>query len=265
MMLARDNKLEQFFESDKGHEVLGFLILLNAIILGLETFSNIYASPFFPFLEILDKTILGVFVVELGLRIYASGWRFFKQGWNLFDAFIILISVAPFAHGLSSLRSLRILRVMRLVSLFPNMRIVVSALVNAVPGILSVASILLLSFYVASIVAFNLFHQDSFEHFGSLKRTMFTLFQLMLGDDWGSTVRPLLDHHPYGYLFFIPFMLFMTFTILNLFFGLIVNSMQNAAEAENNSPATTDPLENLQTEIIAIKKQLDDIKTLIKR
>ena len=264
-MFARDNKLERFLESDTGHEILGVLVLINAAILGLETFPSLHGTLFLEVLRFLDKTILGVFLVELILRIYASGFSFFKKGWNLFDTFIILLALLPSVGVLSVLRALRILRVMRLISLFPNMRLIVAALVNAVPGILSVASLLLLSFYVASIIAFNLFSYDSAEHFGSLRKTMFTLFQLMLGDDWGATVHPLLEHHPYGFLFFIPFMILMTFTVLNLFFGLIVNSMQSAAESENKTAEEADPLIVLETELADVKKQLHEIKILVSR
>lgn len=265
MMLKRDNKLELFLESNQGHEFIGLLVVINALIWGLQTFSWSHKPGISHVLNLIDQTLLGVFLVELVVRIYASGFRFFEKGWNLFDTFVILIALVPAAGALSTLRTLRILRVMRLVELFPKMRLVVSSVCRAVPGILSVAGILLLSFYVASIIAFNLFGNDS-EHFRSLPRSMFTLFQLMLGDDWGSIVESLLQNHPYCYLFFIPFMILMTFTVLNLFFGLVVNSMQEAAEAENKSMETISEEESsLRDDIKDLKDQLEEIKRLVTR
>ena len=262
-MLPPDNKLERFFESHKGHEVLGILVILNALIWGIEGMVLFKTSPLLPVIHFIDKIILGIFVVELLTRIYASGLRFFKHGWNLFDAGVILIALTPSGGPLSVLRALRVLRVMRLISLFPRLKTVVQATCHAIPGILSVAVILLLSFYVASIIAFNLFADDS-EHFGTLSRTMFTLFQLMLGDDWGNIVRNLLKTHPYCYLYFIPFMLLITFTVLNLFFGLIVDSMQNAAEAEDKELQTEpDPLTSLQADIQDLKKQIGNLQELL--
>jgi len=264
-MLKRDNKLELFLESNKGHEFLGILILLNAVIWGLQTLAWDRHPDIFYVLHLSDDILLGVFLTELAVRIYASGFRFFEKGWNLFDAFVILIALAPSTGPLLILRTLRLLRVERLISLFPKMRIVVSSISRAIPGILSVAGILLLSFYVASIIAFNLFASDV-EHFGSLSRTMFTLFQLMLGDDWGNIIRPLLQTHPHCYLFFIPFMILMTFTVLNLFFGLIVNSMQEAAEEEDKLfEGAVEDEASLRDEIKDLKDKLEEIKILISR
>ncbi len=55
----------------------------------------------------------------------------------------------------------------------------------------------------------------------------------MLCDEWSSITRPILEKMPYSWLFFIPFIVIMTFSMLNLFFGLIVNAMQRAADKEN--------------------------------
>ncbi|RZI46559.1 ion transporter [Candidatus Finniella inopinata] len=148
----------------------------------------------------------------------------------------------------------------------PRMRVIVASVSRALPGILSVAVILLLSFYVASIIAYNLFSSDA-EYFGTLGGTMFTLFQLMLADDWGNILRTLSKTYPHCYLFFVPFMVLVTFTVLNLFFGLIVNSMQQAAEAENKSLEGPDEEDesSLRDEIRGLKEQLEEIKKIISR
>lgn len=258
-----NNKLERFFESHKGHEFLGIIVSLNAVTLGLQTLSSIKQSSFAFVFDLMDTVFMSIFALELILRIYASGKRFFRNGWNLFDFFTISISLVPFGGSFSALRALRILRVTRLISLFPKMKIVVSSICLALPGIISVAGILLLSFYIASIIAVNLFSQTAPEHFGNLSKTLFTLFQLMLGDDWGATVRPLLVNHPYCYLFFIPFMLLMTFTVLNLFFGLIVNSMQAAAEEGNDLASYQKDSETLEDQIKDLSNQISELKNLI--
>jgi voltage-gated sodium channel len=263
-MLPPDNKLERFFESHKGHETIGILVIFNAIIWGVEAMAVFKDASSVALFQLIDKIILGFFVLELATRIYASGLRFFKKGWNLFDTFVILIALIPSGGPLSVLRALRVLRVMRLISLSPKMKIVVSATCNAIPGILSVATILILSFYVSAIIAFNLFSMDN-EYFSTLGRTMFTLSQLMLIDNWGNIIQSLSNTHPYCYLYFIPFMLFMTFTVLNLFFGLIVNSMQNAAEAENKTlNAGLDPLITIQSDIKELKTHINELKSLMK-
>ena len=145
----------------------------------------------------------------------------------------ILVSVISTFPALSAFRVVRIIRVMRLISIFPQMRMVISAIYMAIPGILSVTCLLFMMFYIFSVLAYNLFHGINPELFSSLGGSMYTLFQLMLCDEWSAITRPILDEMPYSWLFFIPFIVIMTFSMLNLFFGLIVNAMQRAADKEN--------------------------------
>ncbi len=269
-MLAKESKLERFLDSDRSHEWLAFLIIINAAVLGLETIESV-RNAIGTQLYYIDHALLYFFLAELIVRVIAYGPRFFKDGWNVFDAFVILIALVPTGGAFSSLRALRILRVMRLISLFPQMRIVVSSVLKAVPGIISVAGILLLMFYIVSIIAHNLFATASPSYFGTLGGLMYTLFQLMLADDWGNVTRPILETHPHAYLFFIPFVILMTFTVLNLFFGLIVNAMQGAAEEENAALEKAEDKKNddsilaLKNELTKVQKQLVEIKELLKK
>ena len=230
-MLPINNKLEKFINSNRAHVFVAILIILNAITLGAETYESM--RPYLSVIQTIDQILLCVFVVELSLRILAGGFRFLRCGWNLFDMVTILVSVVSTLPVLSVLRVVRIIRIMRLISIFPQMRMVISAIYMAIPGIFSVACLLCMMFYVFSVLAYNLFHDVSPEMFNSLGGSMYTLFQLMLGDEWSNTTRPILEKMPYSWLFFIPFIIIMAFSMLNLFFGLIVNAMQKAADKEN--------------------------------
>jgi voltage-gated sodium channel len=230
-MLPIDNKLEKFLDSNRAHEFVAILIIINACVLGAETYASM--PPYLSFLHTIDSILLGIFLLELALRIFAGSFRFFKCGWNLFDMATILISVVSTFPALSAFRVVRIIRVMRLISIFPQMRLVISAIYMAIPGILSVACLLFMMFYIFSVIAYNLFHGINPQLFSSLGGSMYTLFQLMLCDEWANITRPILEKMPYSWLFFIPFIVIMTFSMLNLFFGLIVNAMQRAADKEN--------------------------------
>lgn len=230
-MLPINKKLEKFLDSDRAHEFVAILIILNAFVLGAETYESMRAYR--SFFQTIDQILLCIFLIELALRIFAGGFRFFRCSWNLFDMVTILVSVISTFPALSAFRVVRIIRVMRLISIFPQMRMVISAIYMAIPGILSVTCLLFMMFYIFSVLAYNLFHGINPELFSSLGGSMYTLFQLMLCDEWSAITRPILDEMPYSWLFFIPFIVIMTFSMLNLFFGLIVNAMQRAADKEN--------------------------------
>lgn len=208
------------------------VILFNAVILGLETSARVMERAG-PVLRALDTACLAIFVVELVARLYALGGRFFRSGWNIFDFVIVGISLVPAGEGTSVLRALRILRVLRVVSATPSLRRVVDGLGRALPGMGSVFLLILIIYYIAAVMATKLFGA-SFPHwFGSLGGSAYSLFQVMTLESWSmGIVRPVMEVYPYAWAFFVPFILMTTFAVMNLIVGLIVNSMQEAAEAD---------------------------------
>ncbi|TNF98996.1 MAG: ion transporter [Gammaproteobacteria bacterium] len=208
------------------------LIIINAVVLGLETDAAIM-SVHGEWLSITDHVILSVFVVEIAIKLYAYRLGFFRNAWNVFDFIVIGIALIPSSGPLEVLRALRVLRVLRLVSMMPQLRMVVEALLKAIPGISSVAVLMLVLFYVFAVMATTLFGQSFPQWFGSIGNSMYTLFQIMTLESWSmGIVRPVMESHPYAWTFFIPFILIATFTMLNLFIGIIVNTMQTIHEAQ---------------------------------
>ena len=202
------------------------LILLNAVTLGLETSAAVMAA-YGTLLHAVDQAILAVFVVEILAKLYASRGRFFRDGWNVFDLVVVGIALVPASGPLAVLRTLRVLRVLRLISTVPRLRMVVEALLHAVPGIGAIAGLMVLIFYVGAVMATSLFAADFPDWFGSIARSMYTLFQVMTLESWSMGIaRPVMVEYPYAWLFFVPFILIATFTMLNLFIAIIVNTMQ---------------------------------------
>ncbi|HBT34021.1 MAG TPA: ion transporter [Pusillimonas sp.] len=241
------------------------LIILTAIILGMETSPAIVAH-WGPTLGFLNNVFLAVFVVELILRIYAWRARFFVDPWSLFDLFVIGISLVPTSGPLAILRALRVLRVLRLVSAVPAMRKVVAALLGALPGLGSIVVLLLLIYYVAAVIATNIFGNDFPDWFGTLGRSFYTLFQIMTLESWSMGIsRPVMETFPWAWAFFIPFILIATFTMLNLFIAIIVNTMQTFHEAEQAEQRwEKDRLEqadkdHLHEQLDRIQKQLEQL------
>src|SRR3712207_5041317 len=178
----------------------------------------------------IDTALLWVFTAELALRIYAFRGRFFRDPWGLFDLAVVGIAWLPATGALSVLRALRILRVLRLVSVVPSLRTVVEAMLAALPGMGSIVLLMLLLFYVFAVMATKLYGADMPERFGTLGASLFTLFQLMTLDDWANIVAPAMENDPWALLFFLPFILIATFVVLNLFIGVIVESIQALRE-----------------------------------
>ena len=206
------------------------LILLNAVTLGLETSATVTERAGAA-LQLLDRALLWIFTAELAVRIYAFRGRFFRDPWGVFDLLVVGIAWLPATDALSVLRALRVLRVLRLVSVVPSLRVVVEAMLAALPGMGSIVALMLLIFYVAAVMATKLYGGVAPEKFGNLGACFFTLFQLMTLEDWADgIVNPVLEQRPWALLFFIPFILIATFVVLNLFIGVIVESIQSLRE-----------------------------------
>jgi len=227
----RRKQVAQWVESARVQWFVVVLIVINAVTLGLET-SKTVSSVAGDWLLAIDGLILAVFVTEMALKLYAYRWRFFTSGWNTFDFVIVAIALLPASGPLAILRALRILRVLRLVSMVPSLRFVVESLLRAIPGIASIAALMLLVFYVFAVMATGLFGDAYPAWFGSVGASMYSLFQVMTLESWSmGIVRPVMETHPLAWLFFVPFILITTFTVLNLFIAIIVNTMQNLHDA----------------------------------
>ena len=220
------NWLRVWVESAPFRYSILVIIFLNAILLGLETVPSVM-TEMGDTLHQVDKIILWIFIVELVLRIYAHGFRFFRDPWGVFDFVIVAIALAPASEQFSVLRALRILRALRLISGVPRMRRVVEALLSAVPGIGAVAALLVLVFYVFAVIATKLFGGEFPQWFGTIGESMFSLFQIMTLESWSmGIVRPVMEQFPYAWSFFVVFIIISSFTVLNLFIAIIVDSMQ---------------------------------------
>jgi voltage-gated sodium channel len=186
-------------------------------------------------LETLDAALLWAFTAELALRIYAFRGRFFRDPWGLFDLVVVGIAWLPATGPLSVLRALRVLRVLRMISVVPSLRHVVEAMVHALPGMGSIVLLMTLVFYVFAVMATKLYGDILPERFGTLGLSLYTLFQMMTLESWSeANVRPILAQQPLAWMFFVPFILIATFVVLNLFIGVIVDSIQTLrAERES--------------------------------
>ncbi len=231
------------------------LIIVNAIVLGLETWPALMARHG-PLLIAIDLVILAVFVVEIGLRIAAHGRRFFTDPWSVFDFAVVAIALVPTSGPLAVLRTLRVLRVLRLLTLLPSMRRVVGGLIGAIPGLSSVILLMVLIFYVAAVVATGLFGFGFPEWFGTLGRSAYTLFQVMTLESWSMGIaRPVIEAHPFAWAFFVTFILVTSFTMLNLFIAVIIDSTQSST-AEDAQRQRVDEHEATRAEVRALREEL---------
>ena len=262
------NTVKQFIETRYFQHFITFLIIFNGITLGMATSGDIM-SEYGELLHALDMAIIGIFTIEILLRIYVHRWAFFKDPWSLFDFFVVSISLIPAGEGLSVLRVLRVLRLFRLLTIVPQMRLIISAILSVIPGMASVSLVLLLFFYVFAIIATNLFSTTFPQWFGTLGESMYTLFQIMTLESWSMGIaRPVIEVHPMAWVFFVIYILIVTFIMVNLFIGLVVDAIftikgDEQSASESSKPETARELV-YQHEIKVLHDELADMKSMLR-
>jgi len=264
--MMRDNmaRVAAWIESPVIQRLLIVLILVNALVLGLESYPGL-AARWGETLTLIDRAILAVFVVEISLRLAALRLAFFREPWSVFDFVVVAIALIPASGPFAVLRALRVLRVMRLISMVPSMRRVATGLLAAIPGLGSVVGIIAVILYVSAVMATKLFGSAFPQWFGTLGESAYTLFQIMTLESWSMTIaRPVMEVYPYAWLFFVTFILISTFTMLNLFIAVVVNAMQQEHRRESEQTVESDePVQRLHGEISALRRDVHEMRVLL--
>ena len=243
------------------------VILANAATIGMETYPSVMAE-YGSLVHSLDKIFLGIFVVEIMLKMVACGKRplnFFNSGWNIFDFIIVAAAFIPGLEGQATLlRLIRLLRVLRLLSALPGLQILVMALVHSIPRIGQMAMLAALLFYIYAVIGVTLFHEHDVQHWGTLHVSLLSLFRVLTLEDWTDLMYKGMELYPSSWLFFVSFVLFGTFVVFNMLIGIILNSMEEAKAAiaaEHEDPTTRD----ITIQLAAMQETLNSMKRIIDR
>lgn len=236
------------------------VIVINLAILGIQA-TPLGQSEAKQLLNIANHICIGIFVLELLLKGLAYRWEIFKRGWDVFD--ILVVALAILSSSTSALRGLRALHLFRSISTLPSLRRVVMAFLRALPGVGAIGLLMMFFLYISAIMATGFFgktHPDLFGHFGN---SIYSLFQILTLEGWSmEIVAPTMKTHPWAWAFFIPFIIFGAFTILNLFIGIIVSAMQelDILDRQSNSEKkdALELVERLERDLAELRRRLDE-------
>jgi voltage-gated sodium channel len=211
------------------------VIVVNAIALGLGTYDDIDDEAG-TLLTVVSEVCVGIFVIELLIRIAAYGRRpqdFFRDGWNVFDFVVITAAFAPgVRESTTLLRLARLLRVVRIVTVLPEFRIIVRGMVRSLPPLGSLALIGVLMMYVYGMVGWILFHEGDPENWGTLGESMLTLFVMMTLENWPAIMDSAQAIHSWSWIFFVSYIVLASFLLFNVLIAVVLTSMEAAREED---------------------------------
>jgi voltage-gated sodium channel len=211
------------------------VIIVNAIALGLQTYEGIDDEAG-TVLRLINEACVGIFVVELAIRITAYGGRpqdFFRDGWNVFDFVVITAAFVPgVRESTTLLRLARLLRVVRVVTVLPEFRIIVRGMARSLPPIGSLALLGLLLMYLYGMVGWILFHEEDPQNWATLGDSMLTLFVMMTLENWPEIMDVAQEIHPWSWVFFVSYILLASFLLFNVLIAVVLTSMEAAREED---------------------------------
>ncbi|MBL0708480.1 MAG: ion transporter [Sulfurimonas sp.] len=238
-------KIQNLIHSQIFSNLIYFIILLNAILIGVETF---YSTPL---VSLVQNIILSIYVVELILRFIGrySNQEYFEDNWNYFDIFVVVISFIPFAGSLAVLRSFRVIRVLRAVRAVPELRLISSVLLKSIRSLSYTGIFFGIFIYIYGVMGVMLFKFKDYagsayeaanngypDPYGSLSESYFTLFRLLTGEDWTDLRYILLKYSDYSSFtittYHVSWMILSGFLLINLVVGAIINNYDQVMKEE---------------------------------
>ncbi len=209
------------------------VIIVSALKVGVGTYP--LGPPAAAVLQILDYAITLFFLAEILIRMAAEPRLrdFFRRGWNLFDFVIVVASLVPVDESEMALlgRLLRIFRVLRLVSVIPELRVLLNALLRAIPRMGYVSLLMFIIFYIYAAIGSIFFGAINAELWGNIAIAMLTLFRVATFEDWTDVMYETMAVYPLSWAFYISFIFLVAFVFLNMMIGIVIETLQQEHES----------------------------------
>jgi voltage-gated sodium channel len=222
----RANKLFETF-------VIG-VIIASALLIGAKTYEE--TSRFDQLINWLDLGVTLFFLFEIIVRMAAEKrfLDFFKKGWNIFDFVIVVASLVPINDSELVLiaRLLRVFRVLRLVSMVPELRMLLAALVKSIPRMGYVALLMFIIFYIYAAIGSFMFENIDPFLWGNISIAMLTLFRVATFEDWTDVMYDTMEVYPLSWIYYLTFIFLTAFVFLNMMIGIVLDVMQKESAAE---------------------------------
>ena len=266
-ILSAQRQLSKIDNSKIFQGVVIAVILLSALLIGAKT-HNLSANAI-AVLLLLDVAVTVFFAIEISIRFLACENKkaFFKDGWNIFDTVIVIGSLVPSGgSGVLLARLLRVFRVLRLVSMVPELRLLINALLKAIPRMGYIALLMFVIFYIYAAIGSMYFHTINEVLWGDVSISMLTLFRVATFEDWTDVMYETMAVYPFSWIYYLTFIFLTAFIFLNMMVGTVLEVMsqeheqfraeQHGESGDGGEPASRAQIDKLEKELLEIKALL---------
>jgi voltage-gated sodium channel len=207
------------------------VIIANAAALAALTFEGLDPSVA-AVASAIDQFAIYFYAVELVLRIISYGrkpWMFFLNPWNVFD--FLVVGLIPFLDGGTLIfRLVRLLRILRIFRFLPEARILMLSMVKSVAPLANLAVLIGFLMFIYAMAGVYLFGADLPERWGNVGAAMLTLTVMLTLENFPDSFLGGLEVTPLALVYFLSYMFFIVFTVLNVLIGIVLNAMDQARD-----------------------------------
>jgi voltage-gated sodium channel len=241
------------------------IIILSAVLIGAKTYE--VSATFITLIKWLDFLVTIIFLFEISIRFIAeeNKKRFFHNGWNVFDTLIVVVSLIPIQDSEMALigRLVRIFRVLRMISIIPELRMLLTSLLRALPQLGYVLLLMFIIFYIYAAVGSTFFAKVNPVLWGDIAISLLTLFRVMTFEDWTDVMYETMEVYPLSWIFYLTFIFLTAFAFLNMVIGIVVNVLEDEHAKEREAQDKADgkiTMDELAAEIRELKILLSEKK-----
>jgi len=243
------------------------IIVVSALLIGAKTYEE--TNRFQQWLLVMDVAVTVFFLVEILIRMAAEKRLrdFFRKGWNIFDFLIVTASLIPLDDSEMVLlaRLLRIFRVLRLVSMIPELRMLMAALVKSIPRMGYVALLMFIIFYIYAAIGSFLFAEVDEFLWANISTAMLTLFRVATFEDWTDVMYATQELYAWSWIYYLTFIFLTAFIFLNMMIGIVLDVMQKESvqmEIESGEGEAAE-LHGLRHDVRQLSAQLDRMEAAL--
>ncbi|CEM24784.1 unnamed protein product [Vitrella brassicaformis CCMP3155] len=232
-----------------------FIITLNTAVMCMRhaTMSNSFAQT----LETLNIVFAVIFNLEAAVKLLIFSRLYWKDPWNTFDFMIVvgtdvtLIVIALQSENIRSnlstmatmLRAFRIGRVLRLIRQAAGLRVLFQTMLNVIPSLGNIASLVFLLFFIYAVLGMSLFglvewgeHLNRYANFRRFGDSLLVLLRIATGEDWHELMYDCANNSGgtwLAYIYFLSFMLLVSFVMMNLFIAAVLEGFSETVAEDN--------------------------------
>uniref|UniRef100_W5KQJ1 Cation channel sperm-associated protein 1-like n=1 Tax=Astyanax mexicanus TaxID=7994 RepID=W5KQJ1_ASTMX len=220
------------------------VVFFDTALMIAQAFPDVIARGGWVF-SAIESCFLGIYLMEMLLKLLALGHNYFRDPWNIIDFLITVLRVVdfllPFMLSTSihppvkkAARAIRAFRLLKAIRSIGRIQVLLTTLVQSLPSIASTSFLMAMVLIMFTVFLRVLYADTVPVSFGTFARTISTLFQVLTLDDWAMVYENSYSKGaPHVMIFLVVFIVIENLILLNFILAVLVDNIGITIENAN--------------------------------